>query len=73
MSDKAWAVFSVDLNGEDEMLECFSASDGFSRADAEERADEVRGEEARLFNNAVAVRAGTMEETGDGPLFVEGR
>ena len=67
---RAWGVFVVDRNGEALMVECFESDGLATRSDAQSYADEIRGDEAGL-GNAVEVRAGTIRETSEGPMFVE--
>lgn len=70
---KAWGVFTVDRNNKAEMLECFDGADGFTHKDAKEYADEIKQEEAETYGNTVLIREGHIQETKDGPLFVERR
>ncbi len=68
---KAWAVFTVDQNGERQMLEAFEAAQGFTRKDAIEHAASVKDDEMEKYGNDVEVVDGAMQETSIGPMFQE--
>ena len=70
---KAWGVFTVDRNNKAEMLECFDGAEGFTRKDATQYVEEIKQEEADTYGNTVEIREGHIQETTDGPLFVEGK
>lgn len=68
---KAWAVFTVDPNGERQMLESFASEEGFTARDARQHAHDIEDDEMEKYGNEVIVLEGEIVETSQGPMFQE--